>query len=293
MLTVILDVNPGAWASLADVTTLRETVSSILIFINGHLSYQNSNKVAVIAAHPRGAEFLYPLPEKTNPPSKLSNGYAMYRLFREINEMILDQLDRVMESFTIDDVNAPSSCISGALSLALTYSNRIVESSEEHMDARVFLLSVTGELTSQYIPTMNCIFAAQKMKIPIDICKLAGDNVFLQQASDSTNGVYLRLTEPKGLVQYLMRAYSIDPSLRSHLVLISEKNVNFSAACFVTKKVVDIGYVCSVCLCILSIIPPTGDCPMCGTTYDKAALHKLTEKPVVLKKKAKKRKAEP
>ena len=70
-------------------------------------------------------------------------------------------------------------------------------------------MSVSGSTDSahQYIPVMNSIFACQRLHIPIDVCKLSGDAVFLQQASDATKGVYMALSEPRGLLQYLMMAF--------------------------------------------------------------------------------------
>ena len=49
---------------------------------------------------------------------------------------------------------------------------------------------------------MNTTFAAQRLRIPIDILKLAGDTVFLQQASDATKGIYMQPRNPQGLLQY-------------------------------------------------------------------------------------------
>lgn len=145
--------------------------------------------------------------------------------------------------------------MAGALSLALTYINRLCLAAEDHtggntggnrtangtrdvdmtsMNARILVLSVSGDLSTQYVSMMNSIFAAQRkvyrtplispriplytfrlyycraltakkfQKIPIDICKIAGETVFLQQASDATRGIYMQLQHPESLLQYLM-----------------------------------------------------------------------------------------
>lgn len=72
------------------------------------------------------------------------------------------------------------------------------------MTARILVVSVSGDLANQYVSVMNSIFAAQRQRVPIDICKISGDTVFLQQASDSTGGIYMLLEQPGSLLQYLL-----------------------------------------------------------------------------------------
>lgn len=298
LLVVIIDTHPGAWASLD--LTLRQAVNALLVFMNGHIAMNNSNKVAVIAAHTTCARFLYPaIPnhnnaeEEVNNGEKIKNGQTMYRQFRELDDVVITQLEKLLaeDSKTDSSAHQSSSAISGAMSLALSYINRACEMSDDtRMASRMFLLSVSGGLTSQYIPAMNSIFAAQKRRIPIDVCKLGGDTVFLQQASDSTNGTYIKIDHPKGLIKYLMSAFTIEPGLRSHINLATQKDVDFRAACFVTNNVVEVGYVCSVCLCIMSVIPESNQCPMCSTGFDPSIVAKFYKKPVVKKKVIKKKK---
>lgn len=75
------------------------------------------------------------------------------------------------------------------------------------MTGRILVVSVSGDLGSQYVSVMNAIFAAQRSRVPIDIAKIAGDTVFLQQASDSTGGIYMELQHPESLLQYLMVSF--------------------------------------------------------------------------------------
>lgn len=103
----------------------------------------------------------------------------------------------------------------------------------------------------------------------------------------------MKIKHAHGLIQYLLSAYSVEPTLRPHINMSTQRDVDFRAACFITKKVVDIGYVCSVCLCIMSIIQPSGDCPMCGTEFGEEVIKRLQRKPVVAEpKKKKKRKVD-
>lgn len=97
----------------------------------------------------------------------------------------------------------------------------------------------------------------------------------------------MNLQDPRGMLQYLMVSPSFDLSVltlanqallekesakqrdssriqmgflpdqtsRKHLVLPTQVNVDFRAACFCHKRVVDIGFVCSICLSSTSSFP--------------------------------------
>jgi transcription initiation factor TFIIH subunit 3 len=196
-----------------------------------------------------------------------------YRAFALVESAILKNFTQLLEETEEKHLAAtPTTLIGGAISLALTYINKstilhaptaasaesmslaaLADAENSHIDripltSRILIVSVSGDLANQYIPVMNSIFAAQRKKIPIDILKLAGDTVLLQQASDATGGVYMKPERPEGLLQYLMMAFLPDGTARNSLVIPSAGGVDFRAACFCHRKVVDIGYVCSVCL---------------------------------------------
>jgi transcription initiation factor TFIIH subunit 3 len=196
-----------------------------------------------------------------------------YRAFALVESAILKNFTKLLEETEEKHLAAtPTTLIGGAISLALTYINKstmlhaptaasaesmslaaLADAENSHIDripltSRILIVSVSGDLANQYIPVMNSIFAAQRKKIPIDILKLAGDTVLLQQASDATGGVYMKPERPEGLLQYLMMAFLPDGTARNSLVIPSAGGVDFRAACFCHRKVVDIGYVCSVCL---------------------------------------------
>jgi transcription initiation factor TFIIH subunit 3 len=196
-----------------------------------------------------------------------------YRAFALVESAILENFAKLLNETDESHIAAtPTTLIGGAISLALTYISKssilhaptaasaeaislaaLADSENSHIDripltSRILIVSVSGDLANQYIPVMNSIFAAQRKKIPIDILKLAGDTVLLQQASDATGGVYMKPGRPEGLLQYLMMAFLPDATARQSLVIPSAGGVDFRAACFCHRKVVDIGYVCSVCL---------------------------------------------
>ena len=286
LLTIILDTNPYAWALLAPTLPLSTAIANLLVFINAHLSINHANKVAVIASHTQKAAFLYPVPPTTSSnatngtvlnhnssahdsesaEAATANGHTIeddantYRPFRLVRDALLGCLTTLLNDTTPDSLS-PTTSIAGALTLALMHINRTstllspnasIDLSATNLTpaltSRILILSVSGDLAHQYIPIMNTIFACQRLNIPIDIAKIAGDTVFLQQASDATKGTYMRLEHPQGFLQYLMMAFLPDAVSRRNLVSLTQVGVDFRAACFCHRRVVDVGFVCSICL---------------------------------------------
>lgn len=149
--------------------------------------------------------------------------------------------------------------------------------------SRILILSVTQDASTQYIPMMNCIFAAQKKGITIDVCKLFGsDTVFLQQASYLTSGTYFRLSDADGkesttdmrssLVQTLLTTYLPSRSMRGSMNLPTLEEIDFRAACFCHRRIVDIGYICSVCLSLFC--QPRPFCLTCRSKFPKDTLQR-------------------
>ena len=183
--------------------------------------------------------------------------------------------------------------------------------------SRILLLSTSPspDLAHQYIPIMNAIFACQRLSIPIDIAQIplpnqpASGTVFLQQAADATKGIYvpIRLSPPGPqsgtgsnptpnltkssychlLLTYLLQSFLPSPPTRTHLVPPTQISVDFRAACFCHRRVVDLGYVCSVCLSTFCAPLDSGECLTCGTRLDVGP--GVGRTPVVVRRKKKKK----
>ncbi|CBQ70306.1 related to TFIIH basal transcription factor complex p34 subunit [Sporisorium reilianum SRZ2] len=154
--------------------------------------------------------------------------------------------------------------------------------------SRILILSVTQDASTQYIPMMNCIFAAQKRGITIDVCKLFGsDTVFLQQASYLTSGTYFRLADDheqsngdkagaidmrSSLVQTLLTTYLPSRSMRGVMNLPTLEEIDFRTACFCHRRIVDVGYICSVCLSLFC--QPRPFCLTCRSKFPGATLER-------------------
>ncbi|KXT12002.1 hypothetical protein AC579_4656 [Pseudocercospora musae] len=250
-----------------------------------------------------------------------------YRPFAHIEHAITTNLASLMSSTSAEALQStPATMMAGALTRALAYiskqsqtlpsgtassqqfnysdPNSVAGGNEASsgtnpghnmlgLTSRILILSVSGDLADQYIPIMNSIFACQRLSIPIDILKLAGDTVFLQQAADATGGIYMALDDRTraGFLQYLMFAYLPDEGARKHLIVPGEgEGVDFRAACFCHRRVVDIGFVCSICLSIFCEPLHDSTCLTCGSHLQMA---NYGQKPAVVPKKKRKKKRAP
>ncbi|KAJ6184502.1 hypothetical protein N7519_005803 [Penicillium mononematosum] len=303
----VIDTNPHAWAVLEDSLPLSKAIANILVFINAHLACNYANEVAVVASHSQKAAWLYPShSEPRYRPADHDGDVTMngtsdtttpktnkYRPFRIVEEQVTRNLKELMDSTTGDDLRGNmSTMLAGALTLALSHINRrtlawaeehggantedaaadgngggttstnrySASNEDERLQSRILVVSVSGstDAAHQYIPVMNSIFACQRLSIPIDVC----------------------------LLQYLMMAFLPDQRSRRHLVLPTRVDVDFRAACFCHRRVVDVGFVCSICLSIFCEPPPGGDCMTCGSHLDI----RDNAKPALLPRKKKKKK---
>jgi len=234
-----------------------------------------------------------PIPEDAN----------KYRPFLQVETQLRQNLQALIRRTSVESLasQSDSTQIAGALTLALTYINKqtilaspsadntdptvhaavqtetSTASSQGPLVSRVLILSVSPDLSAQYIPIMNAIFAAQRRHIPIDVLKLSGSTGFLQQASDATGGVYLDMSggataglraRSEAMLQSLQLAYLPDATARRALITPGAEEVDFRAACFCHQHVVDLGFVCSVCLSIFCAPVPDGVCLTCGTRLE-------------------------
>ncbi|KAM0716874.1 hypothetical protein Q7P37_006726 [Cladosporium fusiforme] len=248
-----------------------------------------------------------------------------YRPFAAVERAITSNLQALLANTTPSALSStPTTMTAGALTLALSHtskattsgptSTQTTQSSFNYSDpnststsnanassdrpgtstSRILILSTSPDNSAQYIPTMNAIFAAQRLSIPIDVLTLASTSTFLQQAADATAGIHLSATTPTahaGLLQTLMLAFLPDPTARANLILPSQASgsagVDFRAACFCHRRIVDVGFVCSICLSIFCEPVPDGTCLTCGSHL---ALASYGRKPAVVPRKKKKRK---
>ncbi|KYR02238.1 general transcription factor IIH [Tieghemostelium lacteum] len=273
LLVIIVDTNIYSWGNrILQMSNKTESTSStklgssligfntfvehLMVFINLHLMLNQENQIAVISSQIGEARFLFPEPHQSQSTKSEQ---------KSIQNIILGKLLHLDTTIKETNQESTSSNFSAALSLSLCYINRI-KKEVPIIRPRIFVLNISPDASSQYISVMNCIFSAQKQSIPLDTCILSQqDSTFLQQASHLTNGIYLKPQRQENLSQYLISTFLMDTYSRKLLQCPTLKSVDYRATCFCHKRIVDIGFVCSVCLSIFCSY--SSSCSTCGTKF--------------------------
>ncbi|XP_022918424.1 general transcription factor IIH subunit 3 isoform X2 [Onthophagus taurus] len=262
LLVIILDTNPGQRVLRENPHFLTQYTDSVIAFANAHLMQKAHNKLAVMACHSRVSEFIYPVPGK---PLDIRQVDGQYEVFTLVEKTVKQNLAKVLtsESSTIYS----ESLLSGAVAMALCYIARIqrIKPPGCKVNSRILVITGSGNSASQYMNYMNVFFTAQKQGVVIDVCTLDQQLSLLQQGCDITNGLYLKVPQIQGLLQYLLWVFLPEPPIRQKLVLPPPVKVDYRAACFCHRELIDVGYVCSVCLSIFCKFSPI--CTTCHTVF--------------------------
>ncbi|XP_072368429.1 general transcription factor IIH subunit 3 isoform X1 [Scyliorhinus torazame] len=269
-------------------------MDAVMVMGNSHLVMRRSNRLAIIASHSQESRFLYPGKHwklgsfaesgDVNSAESTSSGSkdGKYELLAIGNDIITEEIKDLMAKTEVR-AQLTETLLAGSLAKALCYIykvNKELEAGRE-LKSRILVIKAAEDSAAQYMNFMNVIFAAQKQNILIDACVLDSESGLLQQASDITGGLYLKIPQIQSLSQYLLWVFLPDPEQRSKLVLPPPVHVDYRAACFCHRNLIEIGYVCSVCLSIFCNFSPI--CTTCETAF-RIAL------PPILKTKKKKSK---
>ncbi|KAJ4483225.1 transcription factor Tfb4-domain-containing protein [Lentinula aciculospora] len=289
-LSVVVDLCPSQWhfSSLHQPYPLNlgSFFSQLLAFLNAHIASRHENSLAVFGAFPGKSVLLYSSADlSSETPSNDANSFPPFKM---VDSTIMHNIVQHLDTLTQDpdEEEAPSALV-GALTKSLCYINRLTldfnastANATEGLepltlsDPRILILSVSPDQTAFYIPVMNSIFSAQKLKVTIDACQIYGpETVFLQQAAHLTGGSYIYLERRDALLQYLTMAFLPPPSIRQTISVPTQDKIDFRAACFCHKNIVDVGFVCSVCLSVFC--QPVPVCSTCRTKFPIKSLQRL------------------
>ncbi|KAJ3803271.1 TFIIH subunit Tfb4/p34 [Lentinula aff. detonsa] len=294
-LSVVVDLSPSQWhlSSLHQPypLDLGSFVSQLLAFLNAHIASRHENSLAVFGAFPGKSVLLY---SSANPPAETPSSDAnSFPSFKMVDSTMMHNIVQQLENLNQDSaVEEVPSALVGALTKSLCYINRLTlefnastANATEGLepltlsDPRILILSVSPDQTASYIPVMNSIFSAQKLKVTIDACQIYGpETVFLQQAAHLTGGSYIYLERRDALLQYLTMTFLPPPSVRHTISVPTQDKIDFRAACFCHKNIVDVGFVCSVCLSIFC--QPVPVCSTCRFV-PKFRNHRIIDSPLV------------
>lgn len=271
LLVVICDTNPGWWANHDAVndekSSFKHCMESLLVFCNSYIMINHTNKLVFIACHPNECCVVYPTRNTAKTDSNEGNSPkdGKFEAFVDMNNIVMGKLQEMVKQENPDDTTSAVQplLLSGALTKALCYIHN--HSVTKDGCARIFIMKASPDTSAQYMSIMNCIFAAQKKRVVIDSCSLLGHSGFLQQASDITDGTYFNVENLGGMLEYLLWVFLPEPAFRSKLHVPSALQIDYRAACFCHKQLVDVGFVCSVCLSIYCQFMPK--CLTCQTRF--------------------------
>ncbi|CAH0383480.1 unnamed protein product [Bemisia tabaci] len=284
LLVVVIDLSTEQPFLQDDKLSLTHYLNAIITFINSHLMLKACNRVAVIGSDYCRNKYLYP-DEKNKLNIRQTD--SQYEMFTLVEQTIRNNVKSFFnDDSSKDDEDEPSklpSLISGAAALGLCFINRIEATfmSKDNLNSRILIITGSLDFSHQYMSLMNVFFAAQRQNIAIDVCSLEAELKLLQQGTDITNGHFLLVPSANlsGLVQYLLWVFLPEPPLRKHLIVPPPVKVDYRASCFCHKQLIELGYVCSVCLSVFCKFTPI--CMTC---------HAVFKSHILLPKKIKKRK---
>ncbi|KAH9931094.1 transcription factor Tfb4 [Epithele typhae] len=287
-LSVIVDLSPTQWAICSQSTnppgiTLQAFSSQLIAFLNAHIACKDENTLAVFGAFPGQSVMLYSSTGEAMTVNAEATDANTYRPFKTLDQTVMASIAEHLQSYEGAEEEAPIGLV-GCLTKALCYINKTItvtsagvpggESAATVVDPRILVLSISPDQSSTYIPIMNSIFSAQKLKVTIDVCKIFGaDNIFLQQAAHLTGGAYVHVERTDGLLQYMIMSFLPPPAIRQLISVPTQDRVDFRAACFCHKRIVEVGFVCSVCLSIFC--QPVPVCSTCRTKFPIKTLQRL------------------
>ncbi|XP_018012468.1 general transcription factor IIH subunit 3 [Hyalella azteca] len=258
-------------------------LNSVLAFANLHLGASVNRKLCIVAATHTTTEFLYPplYPDDQRVRQKDGRLEQLQCLDecveKRLKELMLHQHNPVngQANGCSSAAQPPDSLLSGAMGRALLFLRRHIGSSKAASNtARMLVLKVAGESVGQYLNYINVYLTAQKLGVPVDVCCLMTDCGLLQQGADITGGYYHKLTEPQSLLQTLVVLFSLGSwgggsgkGGRSGgvVALPPPDTVDYRAACFCHRALVNMANVCSNCLSVYCKTVPL--CSTCNVFF--------------------------
>ncbi|WCJ44630.1 General transcription factor IIH subunit 3 [Euphorbia peplus] len=272
LVVVLLDTNPFFWSTSS--LSFSQFISPALAFFNSILLLNQLNHVVVIATGYNSCDYVYDSSWDENQTSDDGRMPALYsNMLQKLEEFMIKD-EKLGKEETPRKI--ASSLLSGSLSMALCYIQRVFRSGVLNPQPRILCLQGSPDGPEQYVAVMNSIFSAQRSMVPIDSCYVGSHNsAFLQQASYITGGVYVKPQHLDGLFQYLVTVFATDLHSRGFLQLPRPAGVDFRASCFCHKTTIDMGYICSVCLSIFC--KHHQKCSTCGSVFGQAQLDSSSE----------------
>ena len=267
-LILLLDLNIRPWVNFSpDAGTFKGCLESVLAFANIYPLFEAENHLTIIGCNSMTVQYISTSQDGVHGPSRQKQS----------------PLEMKTALVNLVSTEGEDSLLAGGLTKSLCYVNRLEQdrAPAQTLHWRILIVSASAKASSQYMSYMNAFFSAQKQGVVIDACMIGQHSGLLQQACDITGGMYLRIERVQGLLQFLSWMYLGSVEERSMFILPPKAPVDYRAACFCHRNLIDVGYVCSICLSIFCKFSPI--CSTCHTVF------KHLGPPPTLKMKAKKK----
>lgn len=196
-------------------------MQNILIFLNSFTS-RTGNEILLLSSENAIFQSFQGRPEwisadRINTESadriKTDNAGKIWYRFRNMNAAVISNIQKYI-------VDGKPSKIAKSLALGLLCkfclsiisiltpidSNKVLKTPmQANAKFRFLVFSDSSDQADDHIAFMNCVFAAQRKDIPIDICRLtSAKSLYLPQAASLTKGVYMVIDKNNELIHVLM-----------------------------------------------------------------------------------------
>lgn len=291
-LILILDCNPLLWSKNHDFASFLDQIH---LYITSYVTLDVENAISILAlTGPNQSKWLVQSVKSGNLP-ELEVQYKTF--FNSLNAACL------YESITHanDTESSLASDIARALGQSLCYINKkrcqnnlLLESKEKNSTTsntytdKILLVvpDMQFQIEQQYLNLINSAFCAKENLVSIDILitrkniRLSKNTIsqtqgLLNQVSDLTGGVLHICEDMSQLYHILSLCFMMDKFDKNDILNSSNQTkVDYRTATFDTKKLVSMGFVCSICLGVFEKFYSI--CPMCESIV-KVNFEKLNE----------------
>jgi transcription initiation factor TFIIH subunit 3 len=235
--------------------TLAPLLEHALVFMNAFTLLSASNVLLVVGMHAGGSRILWPAGDGAAAAAADALRTAVIRGARELTA-------------PPPGAGAAHSQLAASLALALCRVQRC-RRTDSRLQPRVLVIKTSEDDPAQHLQVMNSAFAAKKLGVLIDSVVLAEkDSLQLQQAAFLSGGLHLRADEQaeRGLSHYLLSCCLPDQCARRILAPPARGQLETRALCALTKKAIETGWACSVCLSVFGE-HKLAACPVCATRF--------------------------
>lgn len=269
VLVVILDTSLTHDVFCKGKMRFPDYLDAVTVFVNCHMMLKPSNKLAVIIADTVDCQFVYPDENLSFNALRQTSGQC--EIFSQVEHALRVNVSKFIAQNAKKEIVNTETLIGAACAKSLCYIARLEREAEvaDSFSSRILIITGGDNECDKYVRFMNIIFTAQKQNVTIDVCSLEHDIALLQQACDITDGVFFKVPNLAALLQYLLWIFLPDPAIRKKLVVPPPGRVDYRPLCFCHRELIDIGYVCSVCLSIFCKFTPI--CTTCEVVFKTPA----------------------